>query len=48
MAQRWRVVYSPAAFDLSLTALRYMNLKAFLINMLQEVIHVSRLPFFTH
>jgi hypothetical protein len=32
--------------DLSLTVPRYMNQKAFHINTVQEMIHVSRLPFF--
>jgi predicted site-specific integrase-resolvase len=36
------------ALDLSLTVPRYVNQRAFHINILQEWIHVSRLPFFTH
>jgi hypothetical protein len=34
------------SYDLSLTVPRYMNQKAFHINTVQEMIHVSRLPFF--
>src|SRR5207253_7521746 len=48
MVQRWLVVYSQAAFDLSLTVPRYTNGRASDLNSLQEIIHVSRLSFFTH
>src|SRR2546429_3251061 len=35
-------------FDLSLTVPRYTNGRASDLNSLQEIIHVSRLSFFTH